>query len=207
MKNYSKEHSVLIEDIGLVLEERADLSPLAARIYSTLILSSDDGLLFEDITEMHHASKSSVSNNLNVLVKLKYIEYYTKVGERKKFYRAAKYYVKTALEKYNDMFEKELEMLEKINSFNKINNPKIILIIPSTSTMVEAFLSVFFITRRTKISKKPLIINNRPMSHVIANKFSSGKLKINTPIIRKMTPITKLDHLIRERSCINFTPK
>ncbi|CAM4059278.1 GbsR/MarR family transcriptional regulator [Flavobacterium antarcticum] len=124
MEKLSNENILLIEDIGLALEERADLSPLSARIYSTLILSSDEGLTFEDIVTMHHASKSSVSNNLNVLIKLKYIEYYTKTGQRKRFYRASRFYVKSAMEKYNQMFEKEIEVLEKINSFNKINNPE-----------------------------------------------------------------------------------
>jgi len=124
MKKISKEQSELVEEIGLVIEERADLSPLAARIYATLILASDDGLTFEDITEAHQASKSSVSNNLNVLVKLKYAEYYTKSGERKRYFKASKFYVKTAMEKYNELFEKEVDIVSKINKFNKQNNPE-----------------------------------------------------------------------------------
>lgn len=44
MKIISKEYSLLIEEIGVVIEERADLSPLSARIYATLILASNEGL-------------------------------------------------------------------------------------------------------------------------------------------------------------------
>jgi len=124
MEKMSKEQSLLIEEIGLVIEERADLSPLAARIYANLILASDDGLTFEDITETHQASKSSVSNNLNVLVKLKYVEFFTKSGERKRYFKASKFYVKTAMEKYNELFEKEVNVVNKINEFNKKNNPE-----------------------------------------------------------------------------------
>lgn len=123
MKKISKEYGLLVEEIGMVIEERADLSPLAARIYATLILASEEGLTFEDITETHQASKSAVSNNLNVLSKLKYIEYYTKPGQRKRYFKASKFYVKTAMEKYNELFEKEVEIVEKINRFNKKHNP------------------------------------------------------------------------------------
>ena len=123
MKKISKEQSELIEEIGRVIEERADLSPLASRIYATLILASDDGLTFEDIIEAHQASKGSVSNNINVLVKLDYVSYYTKPGQRKRFFKASKLYVKTAMEKYQELFEKEINVVDKINKFNKKNNP------------------------------------------------------------------------------------
>lgn len=120
----SKENSILIEEIGVLIEERAFLSPLAARIYATLILESDEGLTFEAITELHKASKSSVSNNLKVLVKLKYISYYTKPGNRKRYFKASKFYVKTAMENYAQLFEKEIEVIDKINGFNKTNHPE-----------------------------------------------------------------------------------
>lgn len=141
MKKITKEQSELIEEIGLVIEERADLSPLAARIYATLILASEDGLTFDDITEAHGASKSSVSNNLNVLVKLKYAEYYTKSGERKRYFKASKFYVKTAMEKYNELFEKEINVVDKINNFNKKNNPEKFKNEESVGTLYQNYLS------------------------------------------------------------------
>ncbi len=124
MKKITEQHGELIEEIGLVIEERADLTPLAARIYATLILTSAEGLSFQDITETHQASKSAVSNNLNVLIKLKYAEYYTKPGKRKRYFKASKFYAKTAMEKYDALFEKEIKIVEKINDFNKKHNPE-----------------------------------------------------------------------------------
>ncbi len=124
MSKICREHSLLVEEVGVLIEERADLSPLAARIYATLILASKEGLTFEDIVEAHQASKSSVSNNLNVLLMLNYAEYYTKPGERKRYFKASKYYVKTAMEKYNELFAKEIKVVEKINCFNKKHNPE-----------------------------------------------------------------------------------
>ncbi|WP_228547330.1 GbsR/MarR family transcriptional regulator [Nonlabens antarcticus] len=140
MNKLSEEHSLLVEDIGMVIEERADLSPLAARIYASLILCPVDGMTFEEITEAHHASKSSVSNNLNVLVKLNYIEYYTKPGERKRHFRSSRAYIKTAMEKYNELFEKEARVVEKINAFNKQFNPEKFKNQESVGTIYQDFL-------------------------------------------------------------------
>ncbi len=119
-----KENSMLVEEIGMAIEHRADPLPLAARIYATLILSSEDGLTFDEIVERHQASKSSVSTNLNVLTKLRYVEYYTKPGNRKRYFRTSRLYVKSAMEKYHAHFENELSILEKINAFNKKHNPE-----------------------------------------------------------------------------------
>lgn len=141
MKYTNKENGLLTEEIGMVIEERADLSPLAARIYATLILSSDEGLNFEEITNIHQASKSSVSNNLNVLLKLKYVEYYTKPGERKRYFRTSKYYVKTAMEKYHENFEKELRTIKKINAFNKKHNPEKFENEQSVGTLYQQYLT------------------------------------------------------------------
>lgn len=131
----------LVEEIGLALEQRADLSPLAARIYAALILSSEDGQTFDEIVAWHQASKSSVSNNLNVLTKLKYVEYYTKPGDRKRYFRTSKFYVKSAMEKYHEHFERELEILVKINSFNKKHNPEKFKNEKSIGTFYQDYLS------------------------------------------------------------------
>ena len=137
----SKEHSLLIEEIGLVIEERAALSPLSARIYATLILASDDGLTFEDIAEIHQASKSAVSNNLNILIKLEYVSYFTKPGERKRYLKASKFYVKTAIEKYSELFEKEVNIVGKINEFNKKYNPEKFKNERSGATLYQEYLT------------------------------------------------------------------
>lgn len=114
----------LIEDLGLLLEERANLSPLASRIYSLLILSSYDGLSFETIVNSMQASKSSVSSNLNVLLQLHYVEYYTKSGDRKRYFRTSQFYIKNTLEQQMHIINKELNIVKKVNDFNKDNNPE-----------------------------------------------------------------------------------
>lgn len=120
----SKEQKQLIEEIGQVNEERLGLSPLAARIYALLVLSSYDGLTFDEIKEFIQASKSSTSVNINVLTQLNHVEYYTKSGDRKRYFRVAKNYHRQALERYHQSLEEDIAMVEKINHFNKAHYPE-----------------------------------------------------------------------------------
>lgn len=120
----STQKKQLIEEVGVLLEERANLSPLASRIYALLILSSYDGMSFEHIVNTMQASKSSVSSNLNVLLQLHYIEYYTKSGDRKRYFRTSQFYIKNTMEQQVHLIEKELNIVKKINLFNKENNPE-----------------------------------------------------------------------------------
>lgn len=120
----SKEKQNLIEEIGLRLESRLRIAPLAARIYALLTLSSYEGLTFEQIREAIGSSKSSTSVNLKVLTQLKHIEYHTKSGDRKRYFRIAKYFQLTTLESYYDSLENEIRLVEKINEYNKVHFPE-----------------------------------------------------------------------------------
>ncbi|MDX1363679.1 GbsR/MarR family transcriptional regulator [Arenibacter latericius] len=124
MSDIFQEKKVLIEEIGLTLEERAGLAPLAARIYATLILSSNAGLTFDEIIEITEACKSSVSSNLNVLLQLDYVEFYTKTGDRKRYFKTSPNFVKNAMNHYGGLLKKELEVINKVRDFNKLNNPE-----------------------------------------------------------------------------------
>ncbi|RMA58747.1 GbsR/MarR family transcriptional regulator [Ulvibacter antarcticus] len=119
-----KEQAQLIEEIGLGIEERLRLSPLASRIYALLILSSYDGLTFEEIKEEIQATKSSTSVNINVLIQLNYISYYTKPGDRKRYFRLAKYSSLIALEADHQAIDNEMAIIERINTFNKKYHPE-----------------------------------------------------------------------------------
>jgi len=114
----------LIEEIGVINENNLGLSPLAARIYALLITSSYNGLTFDAIREFIGASKSSVSVNLNVLTQLKYIEYYTKSGDRKRYFKVAKYFQIRALQRQREALDVQIKILDKINTFNKTNHPE-----------------------------------------------------------------------------------
>lgn len=120
----SQEKKKLIEEIGVHFEQVHQLPPLAARIYAIMILSPKDGHTFDEILEITSASKSSVSTHLNNLLHLKKVEYFTKPGDRKRYFRASSYYLKNTLIEYKNSITEELRMMDKVIEFNKRNNLK-----------------------------------------------------------------------------------
>ncbi|WP_417885417.1 GbsR/MarR family transcriptional regulator [Zunongwangia sp.] len=114
----------LIEEVGVHFEQIHQFAPLAARIYAIMILSPKDGHTFDDILEITSASKSSVSTHLNNLLHLRKVEYFTKPGERKRYFRASPSYLKNTLVEYKTTIDGELKVIDKIIDFNKTNNRK-----------------------------------------------------------------------------------
>jgi len=108
----------LVEEIGVYFEKTLQLTPLAARLYGLLMLCPKSGHSFEEIVELSQSSKSSVSVNLNLLLNNGSIEYFTKPGERKRFFRLSKNYLKVSLEKYKNQLSEELKILQKVKDFN-----------------------------------------------------------------------------------------
>lgn len=88
MENEVKERDELIEMLGIHFEQFHNIPPLAARIFSTLVISCRErGLTFDEIVAKTAASKSSVSTNLNLLLKMDKITFYTITGDRKKYFK------------------------------------------------------------------------------------------------------------------------
>lgn len=123
MATCSQEKKNLIEELGLFFQERHKFPPLAARLYALVVLSSSNGFTFEELMELTQSSKSSVSTNLNLLVSLRFVDYYTKTGNRKRYFRSTGSYVKNMLNEHVEAVTKELRIVEKVNAFNRDNNP------------------------------------------------------------------------------------
>ncbi|MBW8198763.1 transcriptional regulator [Flagellimonas abyssi] len=85
-----KSKEEIVETIGLHLEEEHNLPPLAARIYAILILTDKDGLTFDSCLDRLSASKSSISTSINLLVNMGLVTYFTKSGDRKRYFKTAK---------------------------------------------------------------------------------------------------------------------
>lgn len=68
------------------IEHREQLAPLAARILSTLILTGKKGITFESLVCELGASKSTIFTHLTTLQAANRITYYTKSGDRKKYF-------------------------------------------------------------------------------------------------------------------------
>lgn len=90
MSDITKEKEELIEMFGIHFETIYNIPPLASRILGTLIVDGcKEGITFEELLDKLGASKSSISTNLNLLLKLEKIRYYTLPGDRKKYFKPA----------------------------------------------------------------------------------------------------------------------
>lgn len=76
----------LIEKLGVHLENKEHYAPLAARIIAYLILHGKKGATFDNLVCELNASKSSISTHLTNLQAIDRIIYFTKPGDRKKYY-------------------------------------------------------------------------------------------------------------------------
>lgn len=76
----------LVERIGVV-HDRFGLPPAAGRILGLLLVSPEPELSFDRIRELLGLSKSSVSTGLNLLLQVGTVEYSTRPGDRKRYFR------------------------------------------------------------------------------------------------------------------------
>lgn len=76
----------LIEKMGVHLENKEQLAPLAARILASLVLKGRKGETFESLVTELKASKSTIFTHLTTLQASHRITYYTKSGDRKKYF-------------------------------------------------------------------------------------------------------------------------
>lgn len=114
------EKSELIELFGIHFERLYNISPLGGRILATLVIDGcKSGLTFDELVEKMQASKSSVSTNLNLLLKTNKIEYFTIKGDRKKYFKAAP--LSQRLKNYLTIVDGEKMLIDKLMDYRKKN--------------------------------------------------------------------------------------
>ncbi|MFP9112931.1 GbsR/MarR family transcriptional regulator [Flavobacterium sp. RHBU_3] len=113
MDGLKQQREELIELFGVHFENIGHLPPLGSRILATLILDScSRQYTFEDLVEEMSASKSSISTNLNLLLKMGKITYYTLPCDRKKYYRPSEF--SERFDNYLKMIAFEKGIMEKM---------------------------------------------------------------------------------------------
>lgn len=118
MSDIKKEKEELVEMFGIHFESHHNLPPLGSRILATLILDGcKNGITFEDLTERMGASKSSISTNLNLLLKIGKITYYTLPGDRKKYFKPSPF--SERLDNYLKMIAYEKLIIDKMIAYRK----------------------------------------------------------------------------------------
>nr|WP_042289656.1 transcriptional regulator [Nonlabens ulvanivorans] len=121
-----KEKMALVEKLGVHLENREQLAPVAARILSYIILTGKKGSTFEDLVTILCASKSTISTHLNHLQDLNKIQYFTKVGDRKKYFIIKKDIIIQHMDKMVSHWDDERAIHAEIKDYKEvINNSKI----------------------------------------------------------------------------------
>jgi DNA-binding transcriptional regulator GbsR (MarR family) len=93
----------LVEKLG-VAYEKSGMQPAACRVMALMIVSDQPELTFEEIQHTLNISKSATSGAVNLLLTVKRIEYITRPGERKRYFRA------TIMNWKGDMIKKIEEM-------------------------------------------------------------------------------------------------
>src|ERR1039457_1717695 len=82
----STKQKELIERIGIFFEHQG-LPPAVARICGLLLISDRLELTFEEIYTTLNISKSAASNAINLLLNTHKVEYITKPGDRKRYFK------------------------------------------------------------------------------------------------------------------------
>lgn len=128
MDSTCQEKMHLVEKLGVHLENREKLAPVAARIMSYIILTGKKGTTFEEMVTVLCASKSTISTHLNHLQDLNKIEYFTKTGDRKKYFVINRdmvvQHIDNMMNEWQEVRELHLEIKEYKETINtqKIEN-------------------------------------------------------------------------------------
>ncbi|SHI81584.1 GbsR/MarR family transcriptional regulator [Flavobacterium haoranii] len=122
-KEKEKEKEEVIELFGVHFEKHHNMSPLAARIFATIILNNrEKDLTFEELVNITGASKSSVSTNINLLLDTNKITYYTVCGERKKFFKPAS--LSERIKNHLQIVKSEQNIIKRIKAYETKYNLK-----------------------------------------------------------------------------------
>ena len=111
----TEEQLQLVEKLGIMLEGPG-VQPAAARILAVLLVSDKLELTFDEIREALNLSKSATSNALNLMAYANKIEYITKPGDRKRYFRSRiNCWNEGVSEKFKEFSELKLLMKEVLD--------------------------------------------------------------------------------------------
>jgi len=107
---------LLVEKYGAFMEKHEKMAPISARIFATLFIGVDDGEgeTFDGLVSFLGASKSTISTNLQLLTKAGHITYFTKPGERKKYFVLSPESFLSRIEEEMLLYKKEYEIVSEV---------------------------------------------------------------------------------------------
>lgn len=117
-----KKKQNLVERLGVFMEQKEQLAPVASRIFAYIILTGKVGTTFEDLVRDLCASKSTVSTHLNHLNDLKKIQYFTKPGDRKKYYSVNQDNILHNIDEMMESWMQQKELHLEIKDYKEVAN-------------------------------------------------------------------------------------
>lgn len=121
-KKLAAEKKQLVERLGVHFEKIQKMPPLAARIFATLILNGEQGATFDGLVLELEASKSSICTHLNSLEAQQKIRYFTKCGDRKRYYSPCPGYIRRKIDLLLTQWRTEIELQEQMLSYKSSFN-------------------------------------------------------------------------------------
>ncbi len=109
----TEEQKMLIEKVG-VMHEKSGLQPAPSRILALLLVSPETELSFDQIRETLNLSKSASSNAINMLLSAEKMDYITKPGDRKRYFRSKIAFWKDDIRKEFKMFSKVADIMQEV---------------------------------------------------------------------------------------------
>lgn len=112
----------LTEALGVYIAKQEQLAPVAARIYAMLILNCRQGMTFDQLVENLGASKSTVWTHLCMLEANERIDYFTKPGDRKRYYKLISNRLMQFIDEKIERCKTEIKMQDEIIAYKKEAN-------------------------------------------------------------------------------------
>lgn len=122
VEELENQRNQLIEELGVIIERKDQLAPVAARILSTLILTGQEGITFDRLVQSLNASKSTVSTHLDQLQTTNKIKYFTKPGDRKRYFVVNPNLTFDVIDEMTMQWETEKAVHQKILEYKKMSN-------------------------------------------------------------------------------------
>jgi len=111
--------------MGVHIENKEQLAPVAARILATLVLKGRQGETFESLVSELKASKSTIFTHLTTLQASHRITYYTKPGDRKKYFILSPNALIQSMDETIQNWKEEHEIHMEIKNYKKDFNKEL----------------------------------------------------------------------------------
>jgi len=109
----------LVEKFGVFMEGQENLPPIAARIFASLVINKENGTTFDELVVFLAASKSTISTNIQLLLNRGMLTFYTKPGDRKKYYILSPESLLSRVEEEIIQYRTEYQIVKEITEFRE----------------------------------------------------------------------------------------